>query len=914
MLRRVVLGGLIAVAAVVVAAALWDWLRTEEETTSVLEVPRRARSVLLITLDTTRADRLQPYGARDVATPTMQRLAEQGLIFRRAYSVSPITLVAHTSILTGLYPPQHGVRNNGTHYVPEDLDTLAEILADEGYRTGAFVSAAVLEKRYGLNQGFEFYDDDLAAGRERHPRMVPDRPAEATVSSALAWLDGLENDRFFAWVHFYDPHAAYSPPPPYRDRYRERLYDGEIAYMDAEIGRLLQHPRLADDQDLLILVLGDHGESLGEHGEQTHAILAYDSTLWIPWILRVTDGPTGLAVKEPVSQVDVVPTVLDLLGLAKPAGDGSFAGRSVFERLNANVRDGLYSETYLPYYTYGWAKLKVLRRGDWKYIDAPTPELYDLHRDPHELTNLHQRRPSPAHDLARDLEELLTRLGGDPERETALELDSEAADKLRSLGYLSVGNVSRPDGDRPDPKDAIDLHVGLERARSFLRDRLYRQAVRQLRAVLERDPNNLAALTDLATALELEGEIEEGRAAVEKALGIDPANPRLHLQLAAFESRRGQQEQSLKLVDRALELDPRSLEAQMQKANYLSQMQRFEDVRAVLEEASEAHGGHPRLDAQWARLVEIREGDLDAAEARLRRALEADPFLVIAYRLLGEVLVRSGRFEEGFEVYRQGLERAPDDAELHARLGLLLAERGGGAEAERHLGEAIRLSGDFRADLHVARGAWLAENGRFEEAENEYRRVLQEDPRHPDARNNHAIALYRTGKADEAIRVLEEIVAEFPRHADSHNNLAAIAVDRQDWPAAEQNARRALAIAPGLTEGWNNLGIGLDEQGKRVEAEAAYRQALELNEGYWPARFNLGALLRKSGRASEAGVELEQVIAAVPNHPDVHFELGELYRGPLADGERARAHLNAFLRIAPGHPRAAEARRLLSGL
>jgi tetratricopeptide (TPR) repeat protein len=370
----------------------------------------------------------------------------------------------------------------------------------------------------------------------------------------------------------------------------------------------------------------------------------------------------------------------------------------------------------------------------------------------------------------------------------------------------------------------------------------------------------------------------------------------------------------LRLVDRALELDPRFLEARLQKAQMLFQSKRFDAAEAVLDEAYALHGEPPRLDAQYARLVEIRAGDLEAAEARLRRALEHDPFLVAGYRLLGEVLVRSGRIEEGLEVYRQGLEREPDDAEIHARLGLLLAERGGGAEAERHLGEAIRLGPEFRADLHVARGAWLAEHGRFEEAEAEYRRVLKEDPRHPDARNNHAIALYRTGKADEAIRVLEDLVAEFPRHADSHNNLAAIAVDRRDWPAAEKHARQALAIVPGLTEAWNNLGVGLDEQGRRGDAEAAYRRALERNDGYWPARFNLGVLLRKSGRPEDAVVELERVLAAVPKHPDVHFELGALYAGPLADGERARAHLNAMLRAAPGHPRAGEARRLLSGL
>src|SRR5215468_53128 len=347
----------------------------------------RQPSLLLVTIDTTRWDHLQPYGA-DVETPVMAQLAADGALFEQAFAVAPITLPAHTAIHTGLYPPQSGVRNNGTHYVPAEVTTLAERLHGRGWRTAAFVSAAVLERRYGLDQGFEVYDDDLSAGRERHPRMVPDRPAEATVAAASAWLDTLGADEpFFLWVHFYDPHAVYSPPPPYRDRYRSRLYDGEIAYMDAQLGRLLAHPRLAAQPQLAVMVLADHGESLGEHGEQTHAILAYDSTLHIPWIVKLPEVRGGTRVADVVSQIDVVPTVLDVMHMD---ADASLPGRSVVPLLKGVRRTspkGVYEETYLPFYTYGWAKLRVLRRDRWKLIDAPEPELYDLGRDPRELSN-----------------------------------------------------------------------------------------------------------------------------------------------------------------------------------------------------------------------------------------------------------------------------------------------------------------------------------------------------------------------------------------------------------------------------------------------------------------------------------------------------------------------------------------------
>ncbi|MEO1366071.1 MAG: sulfatase-like hydrolase/transferase, partial [Acidobacteriota bacterium] len=503
----------------------------------VAPIERTARPFVLVTLDTTRPDRLQPYGARDVATPTLLRLAREGVVFEEAMAVAPITLVAHTSLLTGLYPPRHGVRNNGIHFVDGELETLAETLGGHGYRSAAFVSASVLEARYGLDQGFDAYDDDLSTGTNRQPRVVPDRAAGATVDAATLWLDTVgDGERFFLWVHFYDPHAVYSPPAPYRDRYRDRLYDGEIAYMDAELGRLLEHPALAD---AAVAVVGDHGESLGQHGEQTHAILAYQATLHVPFLLRVPGGPAGLRVAEPVSHVDLVPTALDLLGLPA-APDGAVDGRSLVPLLEGTGPpdpeiDLHYAETYLPFYTYGWAKLRVLRRGALKLIDGPDPELYRLDRDAGETRNLAERDPQTLDDLRRQLAE---HMGEDGDREATLELDDEALDRLRSLGYLASGRAPARDGPRPDPKAFIDLHVGLERARHLLRDRRPEDAERQLRRVLDRDGSNLAALAELSTARELQGDLDGAVEAAERALALDPGDPRMHVVLARLEARR----------------------------------------------------------------------------------------------------------------------------------------------------------------------------------------------------------------------------------------------------------------------------------------------------------------------------------------------------------------------------------------
>jgi len=869
-------------------------------------IARAEHSLVVITMDTTRADHLEPYGFKDIKTPVLSQFAREGIVFDRAYAVAPITLPAHTSILTGLYPPQSGVRNNGTHYVPPDVTTLAERLRARSYRAAAFVSAAVLDSRYGLDQGFELYDDDLSTGRERHPRIVPDRPAEFTVAAAGKWLSELgQGERFFLWVHLYDPHAVYSPPPPFRDEYRERLYDGEIAYMDSQIGRLLDHPRIRSERPI-VTILADHGESLGEHGEQTHAILTYDATMHVPWMIRLPSGPQAIRFNPPVDQTELVPTVLDLIG-AEP--DGSLPGRSLVPLIEGRglTTRPLYAETYLPYYTYGWAKVRVLRRNDLKLIDAPEPELYDLQRDPRELANRLTQDQGVAHDLRRDLGEFLKSIG-DAERETALQLDEAAAQQLRNLGYLAEGTVpNRPDAERPDPKKMIEVHVNLERGRHMLGDRLYKQAENVFRMVLKKDPGNISAFVDLANALDAQRRFDEASRVLDEALRRDPGYVRLHMQYARIELRRERHQEALRRSDAALAVDARSVEARIQRAVILQRLERTKEAAEVLLGALAEVPDDPRLNTAVARLVHLREKDYERARALLNKALSRDPFLVIAWQAMGEVYERTAQTTQAVEAYREGLRRAPDDPELHARLGILLA-RGGLPEAEAHLREAIRLDDEFHPETHVALGAWLAEHDRLTEARAEYERVLAVEPENSGALVNRAIALYRSGQADAAMADFEAVLKREPDNAELHNNYAVVAIDRGKWKQAEKHARRATELNPRLIEAWSNLGIALDEQKKPAEAARALAKAIELDPSYWQARNNLATVYRKTGRSQEAADLFLAVLQQVPNQAEVHLELGDLYGGPLKDASRAREHYNAFLRYAPRHPRAAEIR------
>jgi len=836
------------------------------------EVQRGPWSVLLITLDTTRADHLAPYGAEEAETPHLASLAREGVLFEHAYAVTPVTLPSHATLLTGLEPPRHGVRNNGIHHLEESMVTLPERLAEAGWRTAAFVSAAVLERRYGLAQGFELYDDDLSGGGPRELRSMTERPASATVDAARAWLDALApGERFFLWVHLFDPHAPYAPPTEWAERFPDTPYDGEIAFMDAEIGRLLSHPRLA--APLVTVAVGDHGEALGEHGEQTHGMLVYDSTMRVPFVLRLPQGPRGLRVETPVSQTDLVPTLVDLLELPDPAAPpdagsvdgpaeataGSF-GRSLLPLLGGEAwrRRPLYGESHVAFHAYGWARLHTVWREGWKYIEAPTRELYDLGRDPGETENLAAERRERVAELAAVVER---RTGGVSQREAALAPDREADRRLRSLGYLTAAG-RRPEGaPRPDPKEVIGVHEDLQRVGVLLQTRRFTEAIRELRSVLARDPGNPTALRDLARSLAETGRFDDAMAALERALSLDPSSPTLHLALADLEARRGAAsevspedglERALEWVDTALALDPRSQEAQLDKARYLQALGRDEEARRLMEEILDGSAdppNNPWVEVRHAELVELPSGDLEGAERRLRRAAERDPNLVDAWLLLGDVLERSDRPAAAAEVYRRALEHQPRAVELHTRLGRLLAEVG--------------------------------------------------DP-------GAAPALER------ALELAREQSSEPP--ADLLQNLAALALQRRDWPEAERLARGAVERDPSLAAAWNSLGIAREEQGRAGEAAAAYRRAEEEDPGYWQASFNAGLLLARQQRFREAAAAFEAVLARVPDHAGAHFHLGSLQAGPLNEPAQARDHLLRALQTEPDHPRARRIREILSRL
>jgi arylsulfatase A-like enzyme/Flp pilus assembly protein TadD len=867
--------------------------------------------MLLITLDTTRADHLQPYDARDAETPALQALADDGVVFEHAFATAPTTAPAHASLLTGLYPPRHGLRNNLTHHLADEIPTVVEWLSADGYRTAAFVSAIVLERRYGLDQGFEVYEDEIrSAAADRQTRMATERSAEATAGRALAWLDAIDaGTPYFLWVHFYDPHLPYSPPPPWAEAFHDRPYDGEIAYMDSQIGRLLQHPRVSTGE-AVVFAIGDHGEGLGEHGEDDHGLLVYDSTIRIPWILRLPGGPSGVRVAEPVSQVDLVPTIAELTSLAPRPGFENLEGRSLLPLLGSGenpTERPLFAETEVPFFSYGWSRLRTVRRGSMKFIDAPVPELYDLEQDPWENRNLAFEREA---DARRFLKEIEAWAGDSEDPGSTLTVDSETAEQLRALGYLA-GDTGRPAGDeRGNPVELMAVHRELQLIGELLATSRPQEAVQRVNDALALDPDNLAALRDLSRGLVQLGRLDEAAAVASRATEIAPWSTQALMVEADVEHRRGHHQHALELSERALELDDRLLEARLDRCRFLAELGRTAEAAQELEPLLAEHPDNNWVALRYAEIVELNSGDYPAAERRLRMVISRNPFITEAWLLLGTALTRDVRLSDAVSAYREAIASGVADADLFARLALLLSESAD-PSAEQALRDAIRANPAPRADLYVSLGELLAAGGRGQEAQQQFE-LAAEAPVFSDGTGNaKAMALMRLGRAAEAERLWTQLTRDSPDYAKPWLNLSSLSIQRRDWSAVERLARTATEKDPTVSAAWNNLGIGLDELGRTSEAEAAYRRAIEVDPTDWRAAFNLGILLRKSEQYAEAAAVQKRVLTVAPRHAGAHFELGVLYAGPLGDIERAKAHLQATIGADPNHPRARQARAVL---
>jgi arylsulfatase A-like enzyme/Flp pilus assembly protein TadD len=600
-------------------------------------------NLILVTVDTLRADRLSCYGYSRNQTPNIDALGAQGARFASVVAQVPLTLPSHCSILTGTYPMFHQVRDNVGYSLDASKSTLAEVLKAQGYRTAAFVGAYVLSAKFGLNQGFDFYDDDFGkparAGGIVNLNQL-ERPAAEVIRRAIQWVENNSSAPFFTWIHLYDPHDPYDPPAPFKARFAGRPYDGEVAYVDQQIGRLVEFLRSKDlYEDTVIALTSDHGESFGEHGEFTHGYFVYDSTLLVPLVIK----PAGnffknVVVRPQVRTVDLMPTVLQMLGVAAPADLQGLsmleliAGRSVGWPAEA------YSETHYPE-QFGWSSLRALRRLDTKYIEAPKPELFELSLDPAELKNRVSQNVAAADLLRKRLAEIQKEMYVSP-TSPAVTLSGEDLRRLATLGYLgNIAPKARRSSSTPlsDPKDKLRIFSLISDAGRNAGARRYALAVQQLKEIVTLEPEMELAHFLLGDCYFQQKLYEPARQSFDRLLRLNAASLKGMFYLAACDFYLKRQDRAEAGFLEVLARDPQGFYST--------------DAHRYLGFIYQAREDTPRAILEFQKVLDVSSDDREA------------------HSKLGFLLAKESRFAEAASHFRKAVELDVSNASAHFNLG-----------------------------------------------------------------------------------------------------------------------------------------------------------------------------------------------------------------------------------------------------
>jgi arylsulfatase A-like enzyme/Tfp pilus assembly protein PilF len=624
---------------------------------------QRQPNVLLITIDTVRADRIGAYGYARAATPVLDRLAREGVRFADATTQSPLTGPAHAAILTGVYPARLGVRDNAATPVPDTATTAAELFKARGYRTGAFVGAFIVAAPYGFAQGFDAFDADFPGFSDSRKLQVQ-RRGGAVVDAALAWLNLGGAQPFFVWVHLYDAHAPYEAPAPYDARFRASPYDGEVAYLDACIGRLVAALERSGRLDhTLVAVVADHGESLGEHGEQEHGMFLYDGALRIPWIMRLPGrAHAGRTVAEQVRAIDVLPTLASLAGAPPPRADGESVA-AVIEGKARRDPPPSYAETWYPKWHYGWSELISIRAEGRKYIEAPQPELYDLRADAAEQNNLAGARGALAAGMAGELKTIALGFGAAATVEPP-QPDAETLARLRSLGYVGIAAPSRPVARGADPKDMIAgaeaFRAGISRAMDALGRNDGASAVAQLKRLLAVNDRAYELHLFLGDAYAAAGQFENALAEYVAASLLNPRSGAPALSAARAHLTQGDPGRALQQADAAARIEPGSGDVAV--------------VRGMIYE---------------------RMGQTAQAMAQYAAGIRANPSDPQARARLASLAMRAKMFDQAQPQFEALLKMGYRPSRMHFGLAQIAEAKGDVAGARAEYREALRLEPNF---------------------------------------------------------------------------------------------------------------------------------------------------------------------------------------------------------------------------
>jgi arylsulfatase A-like enzyme/Flp pilus assembly protein TadD len=721
---------IIVIAAVLGSAAVWLVLRGGGHP-----------NVILISIDTLRPDHLGCYGYAATTSPNIDALSREGITFEDASTSAPLTLPSHTTMLTGLYPISHGIRNNGSYVLDASALTMTEIFKEAGYATGAFVGSFVLDSRFGLDQGFDVYNDDMQGARQPSAFGYMERTADEVTDAALGWLD-TAREPFFAFVHYFDPHAVYMAPPEYRKRHPGNPYDAEIDFTDHELGRLIRG--IADRgvmERTLVVLVSDHGEGLGEHEEATHGVLTYDTTLRVPMIMRLpensgvpAEAATGKRISPPVRLVDLMPTVLDIAGLRTEA---EMDGRSLVPLMRGERLDPefCYFETLYPYFAYRWSPLRGVRFNEWKYILSPEPELYNVAADPSEMVNLIDEESGRAAGMEKALLELMvTERGAAPAGEA--EMSAEEARKLAALGYVSRSNVDLPepvDLTREDPKIMIGyIDRYLIPGEDAYNSGDLETALAMFTDFAELDPGNPEAHIHVGRTLLDLGKPGEAALEYEKAIRADSTNSTAHFYLGAIAQLRGALDEALRQYEEALRLTPGSPEALANMGGVLLDKGMTDSAVVVLQQALVLDPGN-EITLVDLGLASVKMEMDNVALRFFRAALETNPDNVKALNNCAAIYLNRGNVDSSLYYFKRASEVEPDNPQHFINLGSAYRQKRMPDEAGKAFEKALELDPDNVLAL-FGLGAVRISQQRPVEARALFERALEIDPTFEAAR------------------------------------------------------------------------------------------------------------------------------------------------------------------------------------
>lgn len=631
-------------------------------TASAPPQPKRVRSkpnVVLITIDTLRADHLGCYGNKGVRTPNIDAVAADGTRMQRAYTPVPITLPSHTVMMTGTYPMKSGMHDFSGNTLSPEQPTLASVLKSNGYQTGAVVASAVLDSRFGLNHGFDFYYDHFDFNRLLETNLdAMERPGNVVADQALAWLGEHGRKPFFLWMHLYDPHYPYTPPSPYAEQYKSHPYDGEIAFADAQVGRVIQLLKKSGLYDqTLVVIAGDHGEGLGEHGEKTHGFFIYNSTLHVPLIFKFpAETSIPRIAGTAVSLVDLMPTVLDVVGIDIPHDVQGHSLLPLLAQKATPVTSPVYAESFLPRLHFNWSELRGLEAENYHYIDGPKPELYDLGTDPGEVHNLYSDKRPLAETMQSKLQGVMSTYTPGQEMARKQGLDPAVAERLQALGYAAFSGGSDKLADHKnlaDPKDRIAFYESFSEAMDDSQHGHYDESIRKLAALLTAEPHSIPARYLLGLNYYKSRQFADAARTFSQVVQDSPEYALANYYLGLSLARSGDMPGAIAAFNKTLQLDATNFSAAF-------------NLGAAL----------------------LKEGRAGDALAAFRRAVEINPDYAEGHRAIGQVLLYQNDADGALVELRRAVELSPNDPQCRFALAKALEAKGMSAEAREQLRKA----------------------------------------------------------------------------------------------------------------------------------------------------------------------------------------------------------------------------------